>query len=590
MPTQRAAVDSTAAETKDTAARQRLADTTQPLAATVAAVSSRASLNPAMLRSLQRAAGNRAVSTLVARPVQREADGAQVAINSRADAVAADAKKQASDHEGEEPPKPDPAAKARERGNQQANFAQPDKVSGEKAKVTSAAADTKADAAAPPKPVGEKPAGPPPVDTGAGPAAEAASAVTAAQAKTAAASAAAASLSEPEAPPEISPPPIVEPLDSTGRRLPVDPAGDVAAGLVATRIAHLRFGAQQLAIDAVTNQARAQALRAGLAQAHGQIDEAKGAIATVKGHVASRRTVTDQAGKALETSAEKAAMVASEAPGVAAKADAGQQSSAPMASESQKLANDAKGASPDDEEAAAKSQEQGGQITQVSGSLSTIDSAVGQTGNRARQLSADADKAKADNSASGATIEGARAKLDATDGKLNELDAMNAAAHARVSGLADAPGEMDAGAAAQQANADAVLANSMQYEARLHAVQGRTATSWRVYLGRPRSGADRSSTRNRVCSARWCSAQPHRRSVPPPARARSPRRPAVNANTFPVGMPSRRVFPAINSQRRSAPRRPPRHSSVSSRNSRRSTMPAAATSPAWTPATKPSWR
>jgi hypothetical protein len=413
-------------------------------------------------------AGNRAVATLL---VQREADGAQVAITSRADAVAAEAKKQAAQHEGEEPPKPNRATTAQERGKQQAGFAQPDKVSGEKAKVVSAAADTKADAATPSKPVGAKPPGPPPAATGTGPAAEAASAATASQAKTAAASATAAALSAPEAPPEVAPPPVVEPLDSTGQRLPVDPAGDVAAGMVATRIAHLRFGAQQLAIDAVTNKARAQALRAGLAQAQGQIDEAKGSIATVKGHVASRRTVTDQAGKALETSAEKAAMVASEAPGMAAKADAGQQSSAPMAGESQKLANDSKGATPDDEEAAAKSQQQCGQITQVSGSLSTIDSAVGQTGNRARQLSEDADKAKADNSTSSATIEAARAKLDTTDGKLNELDGMNAAAQARVAGLADAPGEMDAGALAQQADADAVLANSVQHEARLHAVQ-----------------------------------------------------------------------------------------------------------------------
>ena len=41
-----------------------------------------------MLRLASASRGNRAVSTLLARPVQREADGAQVTINSRADAVA----------------------------------------------------------------------------------------------------------------------------------------------------------------------------------------------------------------------------------------------------------------------------------------------------------------------------------------------------------------------------------------------------------------------------------------------------------------------------------------------------------------------
>ena len=403
--------------------------------------------------------------------VQREADGAQVAINSRADAVAADAKKQAAEHEGEEPPKADPATRAQERGKQQAGFAQPDKVSDEKAKVASAAADTKAAAAIPPAtPVGEKSPDPPLAEPGAGPAAEAASAAAAAQEKAAVASATAKALPEPEVPPEVAPPLVAEPLDSTGQRLPLDPSGDLAAGMVATRIAqsvsapstgdrcrHQRGAGSGLARRARSGprpDRRSERIDRRRQRARGE---------PTRGHRPGRQGAGDLRREGGDGRNRGPRRGGQGGRGPAEQCTDGRRI--------HKLANDSAGAIPDDEEAAAKSRQQGGQLAQVSGSLSTIDSAVGQTGTRARQLAADADKAKADNSTSGATIEAARAKLDSTDGKLDELDAMNAAAEARVAGLAEAPGEMDAGAAAQHADADAVLAQSLQHEARLHAVQ-----------------------------------------------------------------------------------------------------------------------
>jgi hypothetical protein len=106
VATQRAESDPAASAKKDPQAQRRLSDTAPPSAANGAALPSRAQFNPGVLRSIQRMAGNRAVATLL---VQREADGAQVAITSRADAVAAEAKKQAAEHEGEEPPKPNRA-------------------------------------------------------------------------------------------------------------------------------------------------------------------------------------------------------------------------------------------------------------------------------------------------------------------------------------------------------------------------------------------------------------------------------------------------------------------------------------------------
>ncbi|UWE11222.1 hypothetical protein [Actinacidiphila bryophytorum] len=283
--------------------------------------------------------------------------------------------------------------------------------------------------------------------------------------------AAANSVAAPGLPPDLVPPKAVDPVDSVGAPLPVDPAGDVAAGLVAVRIAHLRHGAQQVAIDAAAHRARSHALRAGLAEAHGRIGEAEGSIGTVKGYVAHRRTVTEQAGQALESSQEKAAKVAGEAPGFADQADAGQARTGPMVSESGRLAADAGSQSPDDEEAAAKSRQQGGQIQQVNSSLTSIDSAAAQTGEKARSLQADAARATAQNTASQASITAAGAGLDSTDAKLGELTTQNDAARSAVEGLAGSPAELDEGAAAQQARADAVLARSVQLEARMHAVQ-----------------------------------------------------------------------------------------------------------------------
>ncbi|MBN6547859.1 hypothetical protein, partial [Actinacidiphila bryophytorum] len=428
------------------------------------------------LLALQRQAGNRAVGALLGRmprlPVQREPDGGQqAAIASKASAVAEQARQSADGHEGEDPPAVEPAQKAQARGEQQGNFAQPDTVTGPAATVSGAAAQTQADVAAPAQKTGEKGGGAQPEGADAGPAAAAAAAVATAQARTAAAVAAANSVAAPDLPPDLVPPKAVDPVDSVGAPLPVDPAGDVAAGLVAVRIAHLRHGAQQVAIDAAAHRARSHALRAGLAEAHGRIGEAEGSIGTVKGYVAHRRTVTEQAGQALESSQEKAAKVAGEAPGFAGQADAGQARTGPMVSESGRLAADAGSQSPDDEEAAAKSRQQGGQIQQVNASLTSIDSAAARTGEKARSLQSDAARATAQNTASQASITAAGAGLDSTDAKLGELTTQNDAARSAVEGLAGSPAELDEGAAAQQGRADAVLARSVQLEARMHAVQ-----------------------------------------------------------------------------------------------------------------------
>ncbi|MFI9815854.1 hypothetical protein [Saccharothrix variisporea] len=433
---------------------------------------SRRTLTASAVAALQRHAGNRAVGTALGSvAVQREADGSQTAIDARAEAVAAEARDAAAEHEGEQPPPPEPGDKARLRARQQGEFAQPDKVSAPAAQVTTAAAQTGSEVAAPAEPVVGAKSADEPSGADESPAGEAAAAVAAGQAQAAAAQAQAAALPLPAEPPPLAPPQTVEPVDGTGTPLPVDPAGDVAAGLVAARLAHLRHGAHALAADATAHRARALGLRGSLAEARGKIAEAAGSITTVQGHVAHRRSVTDQAATALDTSRQKADTVAAEAPGFAEKSDTGRQQTGPMATESAGLADRAAGAAPDDAEAAAKSQQQTGQIRQVSGNLGTIDAAVGQTGDRARQLQADAEQAKTRNAASEGTIAGTRERLAATDAKLAELTSMNTAARSRVEGLADRPDEIEAGAAAQREQADAVLANSVALESRLHAAQ-----------------------------------------------------------------------------------------------------------------------
>ncbi|PSL51973.1 hypothetical protein B0I31_11649 [Saccharothrix carnea] len=440
---------------------------------------SRQPLTASAVTALQRHVGNRAVRTAL-RPggvnpavpvVQREADGSQTAIDARAEAVAENAREAAAEHEGEQPPPVDPGEKARLRSQQQGGFAQPDKVSAPAAQVTTAAAQTGSEVAAPAEPVVGAKSADQPTGGDHGPAGEAAAAVAAGQAQAAAAQAQAAALPVPAEPPVLSPPQVVEPVDGTGAPLPVDPAADVAVGLVAARLAHLRHGAQALAADATAHRARALGLRGSLAEARGRIAEAAGSIATVQGHVAYRRSVTDQATAALDTSKQKADKVAGEAPGIAAQADTGRQQTGPMATESADLANRAAGASPDDAEAAAKSRQQSGQITRVSGSLGTIDAAVGQTGDRARQLQADAEQAKTRNAAGEGTIAGTRERLAATDAKLAELTSTNTAARGTVEGLADRPDEIEAGAQAQRERAESVLANSVALEGRLHAAQ-----------------------------------------------------------------------------------------------------------------------
>lgn len=352
----------------------------------------------------------------------------------------------------------DPAERARARAQQQHGFAQPDRVSGEAAKVQSAAAETRSDVAAPAEPVVSEKSGEQPAGADDGPAVAAAAAAATGAAQAAAAQAQAAALAPPDMPPALAPPAIVDPVDSTGAPLPVSPAGDVAAGLVATRLAHLRHGTQALAIDATTQRARALGLRGALADAQGRIGEAAGSINAVKGHVAHRRTVVQQAGSALETSQHKAATVSAEAPGIASQTDSGQQQSGPMASESAELAANARGAAPDDEEATAKAQQQSGQIGQVNHQLTSIDSAISQTGTRARQLQGEAEQAKNKNAASEASIGSARERLDTTDAKLASLTSMNDAARSRIDGLAAGPDEIEAGATEQQQRANAVVA------------------------------------------------------------------------------------------------------------------------------------
>jgi hypothetical protein len=440
---------------------------------------------------LQAAAGNRAVTSLLQRrqsqapPVQRVPDpGQQAAIKGKADSVAEQARDAAADHDQDDgPPQVDPAQKRAATSEQRGNFAQPDKVSAPAATVKQAATTTQDQVAAPTTAVGDKGGGkdiaaaaaPPALD----PAAAGAEAAKGAVAQ-------AAAVPEPAAPEPVTAPTFVLPLDATGATLPLDPAGEAVVGQVLGQLAQLRFGAHQQAVEAGAHRSRAHALRAGLAEAHGKLDESTNSIDTVKGHVAHRREVVGQAGTAHSASEEKADTVASGAPGIAEQADSGKTSSGPMASESGELAASASSQAPDDEEAAEKANQQSGQVSQVNKSLTSIDSAIGQAGQRARSLQADAAAAKVDNTKTAATITEATGKLDQTDAKLGELAAQNQAARAQVTALAGHPDEIAAGADTQDAEAQAMLDRSRQLEARVHQTQATYAAQLQEIPGPPR--------------------------------------------------------------------------------------------------------
>lgn len=413
--------------------------------------------------ALQQAAGNKAVSAMIA---QRAPDSGQMSeIDATADAVVHEASAKAGPNTVAPPE--GPSDKAAVKAQQRAAFAQPDKVSAERSKVTAAAAETKSAAAGPAAPVAPARSAPAPQESPA-PQTDAPAAATAA-ATDAVASAAAVPAPAPPAP--VAPPAFAPPVDSGGRAVPGDPAADQALVAVAIKLQSLRHMGHQLAVEAAAARARGHALDAGLQTARAKVAEADVSITTVRGHVEHRRGVAEQAKTALTSSTERAGKVAAEAPGFAAKADEGKAKTGPMVSEAQQLGGRAASVQPEDAEAAGKAREQAGQVKKIGTDLSSIDGAIDATGQRATGLVDEAARATALNSEASGRIAATDATLSSTTGKLDELTTQNAQAKADVAALTGGPGELREGAAQLDERGAAAMTASTALEARLHATQ-----------------------------------------------------------------------------------------------------------------------
>src|SRR5215831_14040016 len=306
----------------------------------------------------------------------------------------------------------DTEKKAALKGQQQAAFRQPDKVSAEKGRTQQAAAETKLAAAAPTEP--HAAAAPTAGATDAA-LADGGGHASAAQEATAVASEAtgqaeravaeAHSVEVPALPEAVAVPQFSPPAEEGAGPIEADARGDGTVAAAAVRIQQLRHAGHALMSEAAATRARGHALDAGISTARAKVANAEGAVATLHGYVEQRRQAVGQA-----------------------KAAQGKAKSSPMAAEASGLAGQAASAQPDDEEAAGKSREQAGQISKAGTDLGQIDAAIGQTGQRASGLVSEAAAAQAKNADATARIAASESVLGATSSKLQGMTAQSSQA------------------------------------------------------------------------------------------------------------------------------------------------------------------
>jgi hypothetical protein len=275
----------------------------------------------------------------------------------------------------------------------------------------------------------------------------------------------------PTEPPEVAPPPSVQPVDAAGQPLRPDPEGDAQVMNLAQQAQVLRTQGHLLRQHAAENRANAEVLRGNLGLVQQGIGDAESGVQTAQGHLEFRRGVVDQATQALDVSEQKAQMVSEQAPQYVDKANEGKDKSGPIASESSGLASENAANAPDDDEAAADAQEQGGKLNQVSSDTGSVDSAIGQSQAAAGTLVEDAARATQTNTQTSAKIDAIQETLDETDTRLTEMQGQNADARGQVEGLMQQPAQMSAQADELDAQGAALVDASVEIESRLHAVQ-----------------------------------------------------------------------------------------------------------------------
>ena len=287
----------------------------------------------------------------------------------------------------------------------------------------------------------------------------------------AAAFAQAAAETLPDVPAPVLPPVPVAPVNAEGEMVQPDPVADDAATQLGLDVQRMRDEGLVARQRATGLRANADRMRGNLRIARGATDSAEQGVTRAQGHVESRREVVAQARDALAVSEEKAATVAAQAPEYASRATQTHEDSGPMASEAQAKAGEAGGNSPDDEEAAGKMQEASGQMSQVGSDATNVDNAVTGTQARGEALIAEAEQAQEKNTATTGKLDATDAAIEQTDARLGELNEQNEAARAKIAGVEQGPARLDAGAAAMDAQALAVLTASDDLEGEIHAAQ-----------------------------------------------------------------------------------------------------------------------
>jgi Domain of unknown function (DUF4157)/HNH/ENDO VII superfamily nuclease with conserved GHE residues len=275
----------------------------------------------------------------------------------------------------------------------------------------------------------------------------------------------------PVKPATVKVPEIAPAVDSAGKPLRADLAGD-AQILRLTAVAQaMRVKGFILQERAAQERHNASILQANMHIVHEGTTHASEGIAHSEDHLAYRREVVGQASGALTLSEQKAEMVASKAPEYSATGSEGKEKSGPMAGEAKDLVSKNASETPDDEDAAEKSNEQGGKINSVSSDIGSMDDAITQTKAKADNLSQEAAQAKETNTKTQQNIAGTHASLDQTQTRLTQLTGANTAAKTKLAGLARGPQQVLAGAAALDKQGAAAINSSKLMEDRIHASQ-----------------------------------------------------------------------------------------------------------------------
>ncbi|HEY3705555.1 MAG TPA: DUF4157 domain-containing protein [Terracidiphilus sp.] len=282
-----------------------------------------------------------------------------------------------------------------------------------------------------------------------------------------------AGVQTPATPTPVQAPKIAAPVDSAGKPLSPDVAGDAGIVKLTIMAQAMRLKGFLLRQQAAQERHNAGVIQGNLNKVNDGIAQADEGIGKTDEHLTYRREVVSKAEGVLKVSEQKADMVASQAPKYQSTSAEGKAKSGPMSSEAGGLAAENASKAPDDEDAAEKSQEQGQKLNKVGSDIGSMDDAMTKTQAKADTLAGDAAQAKQKNAKTSQNVTATHGALDQTGAKVAQMQAQNASAQAQAAAHAGGPAQMAARAAALDLDGQAAIQASIQMEQRAHAAQQR---------------------------------------------------------------------------------------------------------------------